>query len=75
MSGLVDEDFTIVVIFDGELTINHADSFLMRISRALIQLQASFATRVGGNPESKQRFQTHVMSDLVNDELNNAVDS
>ena len=30
------------------------------------------ATRVGGNPESKLRFQTHVMSSLVDDEFNNA---
>ena len=31
-----------------------------------------FATRVGGNPESKLRFQTHVMSNLVDEEFNNA---
>ena len=30
------------------------------------------ATRVGGNPESKLRFQTHVMSNLVDEEFNNA---
>ena len=29
-------------------------------------------TRVGGNPESTLRFQTHVMSNLVHDELNDA---
>ena len=32
-----------------------------------------FATRVGGNPESKLRFQTHRMSNLVDEEFNNGV--
>ena len=30
------------------------------------------ASRVGGNPESKLRFQTHAMSNLVDAEFNNA---
>ena len=30
------------------------------------------ASRVGGNPESKLRFQTHAMSNLVDEEFNNA---
>ena len=30
------------------------------------------ASRVGGNPESKLRFQTHVMSNLADEEFNNA---
>ena len=65
MSNLVDEEF------------NNADLFLMRILRALIQFNSKhhFVTRVGGNPESKQRFQTHIMSDLVNNEFNDADDS
>ena len=29
-------------------------------------------TRVGGNPESTLRFQTHVMSNLVHDQFNDA---
>ena len=49
----------------------------MKISRALIQFnfEHHFVTRVGGNPESKLRFQTHIMSNLVNDEFNDADDS
>ena len=39
-----------------------------KIIHIQINFEHHFATRVGGNPESKQRFQTHVMSDLVHDE-------
>ena len=35
-------------------------------------IERHFVTRVGGNPESKLSFQTQTMSDLVNDQFNNA---
>ncbi len=49
----------------------------MKISRFRMQFNSKhhFVTRVGGNPESMLRFQTHFMSNLVNDEFNDADDS
>ena len=50
--------------FDEDLNIAHRH--VHRVSNTVV------VTRVGGNPESMLRFQTHFMSDLVDDEFNNA---
>ena len=49
--------------------------FFFEDGRMQFNLEHHFVTRVGGNPESKLSFQTHIMSDLVNDEFNDADDS
>ena len=46
----------------------------VNIDKELVQKRSlkCYKTRVGGNPESMLRFQTYLMSNLVQDEFNDA---
>ena len=64
---IVQKEITKIAMVDDEF--NNAGALIQ------FNFEHHFVTRVGGNPESKLRFQTHIMSNLVNDEFNDADDS